>query len=121
MPRRSRRATFVTLAVLAVLVWAFIVLERPGLTSSKRVNHASTEHVGSESSTTSEAPAGSTTPASVSKQLVVATLKGDDTSWLFKRLTGWGTSIYVVNDRDAPLTVPQNKGREGMVYLTYAF
>lgn len=61
----------------------------------------------------------SSKPPMRSKHLVVATLKGDDTSWIQKRLKPeWGTSIYVANDRRAKLTVPINKGREAMIYLT---
>ena len=53
--------------------------------------------------------------------LVVASLKKDDTTWLQKgieNLEGWERNIYVV-DGVGDLRVPKNKGREGMVYLTY--
>lgn len=52
------------------------------------------------------------------KELVVASMKRDDTSWLAEHLPDWTRSIYVVDDRHAPLTVARNKGRESMVYLT---
>lgn len=52
------------------------------------------------------------------QEIVVASLSDDDTSWLEKELPGWGRSVYVVNDKTAKLTVPINKGREAMVYLT---
>lgn len=55
---------------------------------------------------------------SVPQALVVASLKNDDTSWLFSQLPAWQKNIYVVDDRHAELTVPLNKGRESMVYLT---
>jgi hypothetical protein len=54
------------------------------------------------------------------KELVVASLVGDDTSWLDEFFSDWKTNIYVVNDPSASLTVPKNKGREAMAYLTYA-
>ena len=54
------------------------------------------------------------------KELVVASLVGDDISWLDEPFSDWKTNIYVVNDPNASLTVPKNKGREAMVYLTYA-
>ena len=54
------------------------------------------------------------------KELVVASLVGDDISWLDELFSDWKTNIYVVNDPNAPLTVPKNKGREAMAYLTYA-
>jgi hypothetical protein len=53
-----------------------------------------------------------------SKRLVVASLSGDDTTWMSKRLPDWSVSRYIVDDHNAELTVPLNKGRESMVYLT---
>jgi hypothetical protein len=53
------------------------------------------------------------------KELVVASLAGDDTSWLEEFFDGWRKNIYVVNDPAAPLTVVVNKGREAMPFLTY--
>lgn len=52
-------------------------------------------------------------------ELVVASLKSENTSWVHEYLPDWPASIYVVDDPDAPLTVPKNKGNEAMVYLTY--
>ncbi|KAJ5586661.1 uncharacterized protein N7459_002426 [Penicillium hispanicum] len=53
------------------------------------------------------------------KDLVVASMKSDDTSWLAEYFPEWARNIYVVDDKSAPLTVSRNKGRESMVYLTY--
>ena len=46
-------------------------------------------------------------------------MKHEDTSWVHEYLPDWPSSIYVVDDPKAPLTVPKNKGHEAMVYLTY--
>ncbi|OJD25364.1 hypothetical protein ACJ73_03266 [Blastomyces percursus] len=54
-----------------------------------------------------------------SKEIVAARLKEDDTSWIAEHLSDWHASIYVVDDPRAELTVPVNKARESMVYLTY--
>ena len=54
------------------------------------------------------------------RELVVASLNGDPVSWINENLPDWTARIYVVNNPDANLTVPLNKGRESMVYLTYA-
>lgn len=51
--------------------------------------------------------------------LVIASQKKDDTSWLQHQFQAWRKAIYVVDDRKADLPVPQNKGRESMVYLSY--
>jgi hypothetical protein len=53
------------------------------------------------------------------QDLVVASMKGDDTEWLFEHFPNWNKNIYVVNDEKAELTVEKNKGRESMVYLRY--
>jgi hypothetical protein len=59
-----------------------------------------------------------TTEDDDTKELVVASLKGDAVSWISQHLPEWKASIYTVNDPTASLTVPANKGRESMVYLT---
>ena len=53
------------------------------------------------------------------KELVVASLDSEDVSWLYNNITDWAKNIYVVNNPAANLTVPVNKGRESMAYLTY--
>ncbi|KMP05232.1 hypothetical protein CIRG_04913 [Coccidioides immitis RMSCC 2394] len=53
------------------------------------------------------------------KHLVVASLKSDNTSWVGEHLPDWQAKVYVADDPKAQLTVPLNKGRESMVYLTY--
>jgi hypothetical protein len=52
-------------------------------------------------------------------EVVVASLSTEDTAWVHRYLPGWARSVYVVDDPSARLTVPQNKGREAMVYLTH--
>lgn len=52
-------------------------------------------------------------------EIVVASLKSEDTSWVHQYLAGWFRSVYVVDDPSAELTVPRNKGREAMVYLSH--
>ena len=51
-------------------------------------------------------------------RLVVARMQHEDASWLDQYLPQWQKSIYTVDDPSASLTVPRNKGRESMVYLT---
>lgn len=70
-----------------------------------------------------QAPVPEPTPtrskATIQKDLIVASMIEDDTSWLYESLPDWHKSIYVVDDDTADLTVANNKGRESMVYLTY--
>lgn len=61
-------------------------------------------------------PAGST----YTRHLIVAKTKEEDASWVTDEdLGGAEPKVYVVDDRNATLHVPKNKGHEGMVYLTY--
>jgi hypothetical protein len=53
-----------------------------------------------------------------SKALIVASLEKDDTSWLDDHLSDWKINRFVVDNLSAQFTVPKNKGREAMVYLT---
>lgn len=57
-------------------------------------------------------------PPDAPVEIVVASQKREDTSWVHQFLPVWGRSIYVVDDPKAKLRVPKNKGREAMVYLT---
>ncbi|KAK7754145.1 hypothetical protein SLS62_003991 [Diatrype stigma] len=60
-------------------------------------------------------------------ELVVASTKQEDTSWIVRYLPEWRAHRYVVDDDDASssaastlsLKVPANKGHEAMVYLTH--
>lgn len=51
--------------------------------------------------------------------VVVGSLASDNATWLDEYFPQWEKNIYRVDKPDAPLTVPKNKGRESMVYLTY--
>jgi hypothetical protein len=53
------------------------------------------------------------------KTIVIPKLKTEDTSWLDEELPDVPKTIYVVDDEQAPLHPPKNKGREAMVYLSY--
>lgn len=50
--------------------------------------------------------------------LVVASMRHENTTWLDDVFWGWQKHVYVVDNPDAPLTTPFNKGRESVVYLT---
>jgi hypothetical protein len=51
--------------------------------------------------------------------LTIACMKHEDTSWTDIEDLGVEKYIYVVDDPEASLRVPKNKGHEAMVYLTY--
>ena len=52
-------------------------------------------------------------------ELVVASTKHENTTWVHQHLPEWSRKVYVVDDPQNALTVPVNKGREAMVFLTY--
>ncbi|KAF2502337.1 hypothetical protein BU16DRAFT_554403 [Lophium mytilinum] len=58
-------------------------------------------------------------PESRRTAVVVASQKSENSTWLSSYFPEWEKNIYAVDDPSAPLTVPKNKGRESMVYLTY--
>lgn len=53
-------------------------------------------------------------------ELVVAATKNENIAWLDSNLRGWLKTVYIVDNTEARPTVPTNKGREAMVYLTCA-
>lgn len=50
--------------------------------------------------------------------VVVASQASENATWLEEYFPSWEKNIYRVVNPEAPLTVPKNKGRESMVYLT---
>src|ERR1700761_1852405 len=63
-----------------------------------------------------------TTPPNITRSLVIPRLAEEDTEWVTQFLGGdplLTLAIYTVDDPNAELTVPENKGHEVMVYLTY--
>lgn len=64
----------------------------------------------------SEPPLNVTGPSIVT---VVASQARDNTTWLPKLFPEWDHKIFVADQYDADLSVPRNKGREGMTYLTF--
>lgn len=51
--------------------------------------------------------------------VVVASQASENATWINEHFPHWEQNVYRVDDSSAALTVPMNKGRESMVYLTY--
>jgi hypothetical protein len=51
--------------------------------------------------------------------VVVASQASENATWIAEAFPKWEQNVYHVDDPKAELTVPKNKGRESMVYLTY--
>lgn len=116
--RRSReKAIFITIFIVFALYFLFFANS-----SARRQAAAVHEGVASQGGPNRDSRSGQATPLRqpqrVEKDLVVASMKKDDVSWLFEFFPDWHKSVYVVNDPEAELTVKLNKGRESMVYLT---
>lgn len=52
-------------------------------------------------------------------ELVVSSVKAENTSWITDNFPHYPAHIYVADDPHAPLTVKHNIGHESTVYLTY--
>ncbi|TID26442.1 hypothetical protein E2P81_ATG00916 [Venturia nashicola] len=59
------------------------------------------------------------TTGNYTRTIVVPKLKKEDTSWLDEEFPNTPKAVYVVDDRNASLHPPKNKGNEAMVYLSY--
>lgn len=93
------------MTILFVFLSSYIYLDFPLPNRATNINPESSDKVPFSSA--------------LSIEFVVASLKGDDSSWLAKYIPQWNANIYVANDQTAPLTVSKNKGREANIYLTY--
>ncbi|KAI0153042.1 hypothetical protein GGR57DRAFT_468672 [Xylariaceae sp. FL1272] len=111
LPRRAVVvSSILTCFVLALTLWHREYLAAPQ------------EHVlPADGSVVHELPVRPEEPGleDVQLDIVVASTKSEDTSWFHEHMPLTHKSIYVVDDATAALTVPENKGRESMVYLTY--
>jgi len=54
-----------------------------------------------------------------SRVMVLPRTRSEDIGWIPEELPGLNLAVYVVDDSQAPLHPPKNKGHEVMVYLTY--
>ncbi|KAA6414304.1 MAG: hypothetical protein FRX48_02667 [Lasallia pustulata] len=53
------------------------------------------------------------------KVIVIAKMEREDTDWVAENLPDWQHAIYTVDNPNATLHTPANKGHESMAYLTY--
>lgn len=112
----SGNQRFVKLLYLsAVCAFAFVLIYRTsiswsGVTGSLRPDWRPVSH--------DTEPEAIGEPASERVMLVVSSQTIDNTTWLDGSFLAWEKSIYL-NDAPSNLSVPANKGRESMVYLTY--
>lgn len=115
-PRRRNRIKAILLTIFLVLTLYFLFFVSE---STKPTNNKTDYAQRYKSAIPSKISDERARPAiRRQKEMVVARMKSDDTSWLPEYFPDWSQSIYVVDDKKAPLTVERNKGRESMVYLT---
>lgn len=128
--RRRRRPLILALMVLCGIYWIATTPNHrlstwSGASPSSPRTPASSERFSGSNVKPAEAvlqvPVSAPTPPSAAsrKDLVVASMLGDNTTWLYEQLPDWRKNVFVVDDKTAELTVVRNKGRESMVYLTY--
>jgi hypothetical protein len=116
--RNKEKAIFVTIVIVYALYFLFF-----SKSSTDRESAVSVHNPVHDEGANRDSRSGQASPSHdnkrIEKDMVVASMKSDNTSWLFENFPDWHKSIYVVDDKNAELTVAQNKGRESMVYLTY--
>ncbi|KAF1962208.1 hypothetical protein CC80DRAFT_487725 [Byssothecium circinans] len=120
--------------VLVFFAWLFIVLlfhPRVGLwgqetdtttTAPVRTHTHEVGNKGSESKHNGGVKFGNDGTKKAGKRrtaVVVASRTSENATWLEEHFPQWEKYIYHVDDATAKLKVPKNKGREGMVYLTF--
>ncbi|KAI1322163.1 hypothetical protein F5Y16DRAFT_387323 [Xylariaceae sp. FL0255] len=105
----------------------------PGAGKSNSLNHGNTNSDSEDNTNNNfESSSGlsdflSYSESDLELDLVVASTTEENTTWFEAHLPNWHKSMYVVDKFTLPftsistghLTVPKNKGREAMVYLTY--
>ncbi len=107
---RRARASHARLAVvLIVVILSIIWLNRASDLGAKR----------SETEGQAEQHTALLLRQRYSAVLVFGKLWNQNTDWTARDLPGFKTAAYVVDDPTASLSLPRNKGREAMVYLSY--
>lgn len=110
-------------AVAAVVAFVFLWLSFGSDSSRKHDGTVLNNHGNSDTTTHGRQPFGpgvAKPPGSnYTRTLVVPKLKSESIAWITQELPDLATAIYHVDDPSGPFQVPQNKGHEAMVYLTY--
>ena len=109
-----RRTPVVRRALVSLLLAYFflsIYIYRKDSIAASLSHNSNSQHVGSPSS-------GVVRSRHREKELIVASLKGDNVTWLEEFFPDWKANVYIVNNDHAKLTVMKNKGREAMPFLT---
>jgi hypothetical protein len=114
----SGNQRFVKLLYLsAVCAFAFVLIYRTSISWSDVTGSLQPEWPPVSHDPEPEAIKG---PVLERVMLVVASQTTDNTTWLDGSFPDWEKSVYLT-DVPSDLSVPVNKGRESMVYLTYVY
>ncbi|GAQ08809.1 hypothetical protein ALT_6130 [Aspergillus lentulus] len=116
--RNKEKAIFFTIVIIYALYFLFFAKSSTDRESAVSAHHPVHDEAANRDSRSGQASPSHDTKR-IERDMVVASMKSDNTSWLFENFPDWHKSVYVVDDKNAELTVAQNKGRESMVYLTY--
>ncbi|KAI9895035.1 MAG: hypothetical protein M1814_000259 [Vezdaea aestivalis] len=113
--RKKGHAPIIAAIIILILITGF---------AHRRYNaplqiSTSTPYADSSNAGHSEDPTPSEVAQNVNKEeLIIAAMKSSDMSWLDTHFPEKVANVYRVDDWFAELTVPKNKGREAMVFLT---
>ncbi|KAF7118394.1 hypothetical protein CNMCM5793_007911 [Aspergillus hiratsukae] len=123
---RHIRIWIITAAVTAFLLVSFYLsTQRPSATTpiNRHPDNVVADATASAASVSpSSAPSPQPPDKPFARTVVIAKLEEEDASWvdtLVQTDPHLTSAVYTVDNSNATLTVPQNKGHEVMVYLTY--
>ncbi|KAF7166626.1 hypothetical protein CNMCM6106_002369 [Aspergillus hiratsukae] len=123
---RHIRIWIITAAVTAFLLVSFYLsTQRPSATTpiNRHPDNVVADATASAASVSpSSAPSPQPPDKPFTRTVVIAKLEEEDASWvdtLVQTDPHLTSAVYTVDNSNATLTVPQNKGHEVMVYLTY--
>ncbi|KAK8136063.1 hypothetical protein PG984_004003 [Apiospora sp. TS-2023a] len=116
-PRSYRRlALSACLLSLFLISWLYLPATRLGgqhLSTALAHKNPFAHH------STSTQPQSQQEQTNARVELVVSSVKAENTSWITDNFPHYPAHIYVADDPYAPLTVKHNIGHESTVYLTY--
>ncbi|KAK8004149.1 clathrin heavy chain [Apiospora arundinis] len=118
----SGRVSYRRLALSACLLSLFLIswLYLPATRLTRQhLSSALATHKKNPFATSTTTPQQDQEKTNARVELVVSSVKAENTSWITDNFPHYPAHIYVADDPYAPLTVKHNIGHESTVYLTY--
>jgi Protein of unknown function (DUF3431) len=111
------RRKFVSLVTVGIVIFVIYGVFHTALRGSHLFETASSER------NTFKPDKPKPTGSNYTKMLVMPRMSSEDVAWIAENFGNqdqtFGATVYVVDDPNAPIRPPKNKGHEVMVYLSY--